>query len=667
MVRQLDPKPILASTAVGRFDAETSGGPEMGPRRLRRDRRGAFLSLMAVGCACWVGAALADVSARFDRDEVHEGETVQLVIESDRMVGEGPDLGVLATDFEVRGTAASSQIQIINGRQSATRSWQIVLAPKRSGVIEVPPIPVGDEQTAPLRLEVSDAPQGAIGAVGDDVFLEIEVGGEGEPVYVQQQLPVAVRLFSALPLRTGEISEPRAEGAVVERLGDDVQYQTEREGREYQVIERRFSLSPERSGELRIPPIRFTGELRTAGRGGVGRAGLPDIFRDPVFDRFSSGVFGRGEPVRARTEAVTLDVLPVPDGFAARHWLPARALTIDDSWAQDPPNFVNGEPVVRELTITAAGLSGSQLPQLDMPAPDGVRAYGDPAEAETRTDGKSLFGVSRQAFTLMPARGGELRFPEVRLAWWDLNAGEERVAVVPARVFDATGAVRPSSGEVAPDVSAARLDPATAEAGDASEPSDAQGSPAPRAGEPRRPLFLLPVLIVLALLWLLWSRRRAWADRFAGLLIPIADVFARMRGRRAAAATVTPGLETERRPGLGGDPYAGLRTAAANNDAPACARELLVVARGGWPDAPPSSLGEIAARLETLGGARALSAARLVRALDAALYGPSADHWTGAALADVVPAALADLAGRRDRDAGGDLPLPPLYPGRDGA
>lgn len=645
---------------------------------LRITRRRASLVLAVLVLGPWACAALAEVSARFDRAEVHEGETLQLVIESDRMTGDGPDLSVLGADFEVRGTATSSQIQIINGRQSATRSWQVVLAPKRTGVIEVPPIPVGDEQTSPLRLTVSDAPQGAVGDAGDDVFLDIEVGGADAPVYVQQQLPVTVRLFTALPLRMGEISEPRPEGAVVERLGEDVQYQTTRQGREYQVIERRFSLSPERSGELRIPPVRFSGELRTADRGGAGRAGLPNLFRDPVFDRFAPGMFGRGDPVRARTEAVTLDVQPVPDGFAGRDWLPARALAIDDSWERDPPNFADGEPATRVLTITATGLSGSQLPQLRMPAPDGARVYGEPPEVETRTDGKSLFGVSRQRFTVIPTRSGELRFPAIELPWWHMDSGEERRALVPARVFDAAGVALPPSPGTSGQV--AGLAGAADSPGDDGMQPDA--GPTRRADEPRRPLFLLPLLAGAALLWFLWSRRAELGPWLGGASDGLAGTLARIRwpwrpGGQIDAAAAEAGARS--RTGLGSvvsarprDPYSALRAAAARHDARACARELLAAARHCWPEAPPSSLGEVAARLDgtgqaargAAGVAAGVAAARSIGALDSALYGPQAADWRGEELAATVPAAFAALADRRSKASDVDLPLPPLYPRR---
>ncbi len=74
-----------------------------------------------------------------------------------------PDLTALADDFDVLGTSQGSEIRIVNGQRSDKRSWRITLAPKSIGTVEIPPIDVGDERTAPLTLTVS---AGAAGRPG---------------------------------------------------------------------------------------------------------------------------------------------------------------------------------------------------------------------------------------------------------------------------------------------------------------------------------------------------------------------------------------------------------------------------------------------------------------------------------------------------------------------
>jgi hypothetical protein len=533
-------------------------------------------------------------------------------------------------------------------------------------------MPVGDQRTPALRLIVTETPQEPAGVPGDDLFLEVDVGGDGGPVFVQQQVPLTVRLYSALPLRGGELSSPRPDGAVLERLGEDVQYSTTRNGRRYQVIERRFSLSPERSGELRIPSVSFSGDLRSADGGPFGDDRLAHLFRDPLFERFSSG-FERGEPVRARARAVTLEVEPQPDAFSGRWWLPARELAIDDSWERDPPALARGEPATRTLTITATGLAGSQIPEIAVPAPDAVRVYAGDVEAETRTDGEQLFGVSRQQVNVMPTAGGSVTFPEIRVRWWDVEAGREREAVVPARRLQVAGSAGGAATAATPDGAGATAgSPApgtTARAG-----ADAGGGAAPadtgipnRLAETRRPVgwLLLAAAVVgaLALLWRLRHRlphlRLPDPRRLAGARAGAAASRALKAAGGAAKRTRAPAV----RPVGGSAQASALRAAAAQGDARGAAQTLLGLARRHWGATAPASLGGIAARLAADGTTAGEQAAAAVRGLEASLYGPRAGAWDGTGFAEQVLPGVTGRAAESGTEAS-DEPLAPLYPQR---
>src|SRR3546814_15719966 len=86
-------------------------------------------------------------------------------------------------------------------------------------------------------------------------------------------------------LLDGDLDTPQVDGADLRRIGDDVSYQRVIAGRRYQTLERRFVMSPERSGELTLGGPRFRG--RTL-------AGL----RDPLF--------GGARAISAAGESVTL-------------------------------------------------------------------------------------------------------------------------------------------------------------------------------------------------------------------------------------------------------------------------------------------------------------------------------------------------------------------------
>ena len=644
--------------------------------------RNVLPALLLLALAAGPATALADLRAGLDRRQVHEGDGVTLTIERD---GTGPsaspDLTPLQQDFEVQGTSQGSQIRIVNGARSDTTSWQITLAPKHTGVLAIPSITVGTERTQPLSLTVAAAPQGALGQPGDNLFVEVEVG-EGnralsEGVMVQQQVPLTVRLFSTRPLIGGELGEPRVADAVISKLGEDRQYRTQRDGRDYAVVERRYSLSPEKSGDLQIPPIVFKGSVRSA-QGQNQRRGIPGgVFDDPGLDRFFQapalerffggsdpfGAFDRGEPVRAQSKALDLRVQARPDGVAGSNWLPAQGLEIADSWTQNPPQLRVGEPVSRTLTLTAKGLAGAQIPAVDLPAVDGLRVYPEQTQHETRTDGETIYGVSHQGLTLIPSQAGALAIPEVRVTWWDTTAQREQVATLPAwnleveaaagqaaaqPLVPAPGPRQTAATQPAPAVPPPDQAPGNAQAGQTpSQGADQTAAPGPA----RIPFYQRPnvyvglALVVAGIVGLIVLRRRraeAGSQRSLGA-----------GPERSSAAKPQPAAQ-----GLGsGETSAvkrALREACDANDPQAAARALLRWAEAVWPEAPPRSLGALAIRITP-------AALEPLKALEERLYARGDQPWDGAALAE----ALADgLAPVNENHRAVQKPLPPLYPER---
>lgn len=618
------------------------------------------------------GLARAEVRASLDRDQVYAGDSLTLIIETDGPDrGERPDLTPLERDFEVGGMGIATETRILNARRFDSTRFRIALTPRATGQLQVPALRLGDQQTSALRLQVDPLPEGGLGIPGDDLFLELDLDADLEHLVVQQQVPLLVRAYSARPLLDYELRLPDLEGAGLSRIGRETGHLTSRNGRQYRVIEWRFSLNPERSGELRIPSLVFVARLQSepaAGRDpfadSFGDERLERLFRDPALERmlgagpWRSGfpMFDRGEPARAQSQALTLTVAPSPDEFAGPHWLPAQALGISDDWAARPPVLAVGEPATRTLTITARGLAGTQLPALEVPMPAGVRTYPPRVERETRSDGNGLIGISRQQVTLIPGSGGEIELPALRLPWWDTNSNQQREAVVPALRLQVAG---PVSAPTAP----APALPGTIAGADAASASDAaRDAPAaqpaaqpavqPTGGAGRRGWWVLALVLLVALGW--WQRRwlpglpRQWWGRLRQARLGAA---ARTAMASTAAEAAVP-VGTRQTDAVAA--RAAVQAACSANDAGGAARALLVWAAARWPAAPPVNLAALAAGVAR-GGAE-------IRALERFLYAPrqgDAD-WDGAPLW----AALHDGLDPAEAPRPPADPLVPLYPTR---
>ncbi len=396
-------------------------------------RSGKFVRLYLAISALLLLTSLshASVEVSIDRPVVYEGESFTLVISSDAKQREMPDLSLLKKDFYVLGTSSSQQVQIINGVTSAKTSWTITLQAKKSGQLHIPSLRVGKELTNPVQVTVTAPPEASSATEGQHIFIETEIAATNKPVYLQQQILYTVRLVFDEPILEGSLSEPAAENALVEKLGKDNRYSSQRNGKAYTVIERRYAIFPEKSGKLVMPPLRFTGsQVSNAAK----RQPRPRI--DPGLQRFFggdpfAGVFDRGKPVTVQGKDVSIEILPRPASYTSGPWLPSAKLELNDSWVEQPPEFKAGEPVSRTITIQAKGLLATLLPTLKLDAVDGVNVYPEQPVTETRTDGSWVYGISKQSVSYMPTKAGELIIPELELSWWDTNAGVARKEVLP--------------------------------------------------------------------------------------------------------------------------------------------------------------------------------------------------------------------------------------------
>lgn len=632
--------------------------------------RANWLGSMRVFGIIWLGvllclqAAHAAVDVKISQNPVFIGDTFTLTISAEGGSGAEPDLAPLRKDFEIEGTATSTRMSFVNGRISSQLQWRVELRAQRSGELTIPALTVGGERTQAIPLKVSDVPLAGDPkalAAGEHVQIEMHVEAGGENPYVQEQVPLLVRLYLDDSVRKGNYSEPQIAEAVVERVGQERRYSTVRNGRNYRVIERRYAVFPQKSGELRIPPVRFEGEIREQPKAQDGRRGQRSLREglfgdDPFFqdDFFGSDPFddffgGSSKPVRKFSSALTLKVRP--PAVNRGNWLPASALRLRDSWADAPPQLKAGQPVTRTITIEAEGLTGAQIPSIDLPAPAGVRIYREPIDNDTRQGSTGLVGVSRQSVTYIPSNAGDLTLPEMELDWWDTTRDEAATATLPAWRLKVLPGDAGSTRLPPPDEPIVR---GSAEQGSAATSTASEGESMQAWWErwtwPLVGLLLLLALSVLAW-WLLRRPGRLRAERTpAEAVVPVAGA------ARASRAAPAPSRPSEARPPVQ-DKAAlmqSLETACRDRDADAAAHALLALGRACWPDQAPRNLGELADRLS--------AGAEEVRALDRALYGPAGGSWPADALWQALRDGLPIAQLPRDAIAGDGLP--PLYPGQ---
>lgn len=424
-------------------------------------------------------AVAADVTATLDRHTVQMGETVTLNVRvsGNASGADAPDLRALNQDFQILGSSQNSSFSVVNGKASTELTFGVALRPRHVGVLQIPALDVAGSHTTPMQLTVTAPDPTAAAGTTPDVFMESQV--EPSRGYVGQQLTYVLRLFYASRIGGDAPVAPQVDGVEISQLGKGLNYDAERGGRAYRVLELRYALIPQHAGTIEIPAVDFQGQGADP--------------RDP--DSF----FGATVPVSARAPARTIEVRAAPADWGASAWLPARQLSLSlDGWptAQDAPPRV-GQPLNLSMNLQATGLSYEALPALSLPPLEGATVYPDKPVTGNRQDGEWIVGRRQQSFAIVPDRAGTLTIPATTLKWWNVLTDKLEVAQIPAHsitVLPAIGA--PSSTPVA-----------------ASEPAQAA---APIAGTVTTStrwrwiaLASLGLWLLSVLAWWLWRRRRS--------------------------------------------------------------------------------------------------------------------------------------------------------------
>jgi hypothetical protein len=549
--------------------------------------------LLVVISAASLLAATANgaVTTGVDRAIVDLNESFVLKIVIDTAIDLDPDLSVLDENF-LRGQASNlTNTSILNGQIRRSRTLSVPLMAKATGVQEIPSITVGSERSKAIVITVNEP---AIVPPGKaDVFVTSEV--DQTETYVQAQILYRIKVYRAVATRQPSLREPTISGAesLLELVGDERSYDSLLNGRAYKVVERVIAIYPQESGEIAISPARFEARVLRDGR----------ITGRKVFE---SGTH-------------TINILPAPAPpaeFPAASWLPAHDVQLHEQWSREPHEIKAGEPVTRHVTISALGQLETQLPALEPPVVEGMNIYSDKPDLSRRVEVNGIRGIRKDQYAMIGVRGGSVDFPELAVPWWDLAAGEWRVARLPAREIN-IDAANIAAGTVV----------AEAPDSDAELPMSADVSSSVDNYWQKVSQLLAAVLLLTIVAWW-WSTRKVPTVERQPEPPPVYKQQAKY-------------LKAARKAANAGDKN-GVRQA------------LIEWGRLQWPVASPRSIGDLAGRVTA-------PLSEQLRRLSAVSYGNADLDWDGAALAT----ALRSIHALEEQQVTtGDTLLPPLMPPR---
>lgn len=365
-----------------------------------------------------------------DRTRVNTGETVELTLETDDATVFGkPDMSALEADFEVRDTRQLNSLTTLEGNVHATTRWLITLMPKHSGSIEIPSLKLGEMTSQPITLQVVEVEPSAKGEQQklDPVFMEASL--DQDTVYVQAQALLTVRIYHSVSLFDDSNLTPlQVPDARIEKLGDTRTYEKQINGIRHGVIEMRYALYPQQSGDLVIPAQEFSATLvQDTPDAGAAAAIPPGAI---------AGAPKPGRLMRVTSLPMTLKVKPQPANYPANTpWLPARSISLSENWSPDPAHSQIGDSLTRTLQLKAQGLSSAQLPPLPATEVSALRRYPDQPQLSNQAGERGLTGMREEREALVPNRPGAIDIPAVDLVWWNTQEDHLEHSALPARTL----------------------------------------------------------------------------------------------------------------------------------------------------------------------------------------------------------------------------------------
>ncbi|MEZ5787941.1 MAG: BatD family protein [Xanthobacteraceae bacterium] len=453
------------------------------------------------------GLALADVRASLSQNRVALGDSFSLRLEaSGQPEGSAPDLAPLAKDFKVEGSSQTSTTHVINGAVTRSHGWTVTLSPKAVGNLAIPPITVGSESSRPMSIAVVDGatlPRANLTSSGLQVDMTVPDG----TYYVQQEIPVTVRVMATAGLRDIALSEPAASDVIVKQTGEDKSHTETIAGRPVSVIERTYLVTPQKSGELVLPPVVLRGyaDDPDAGRSIFGDDDPFDIFRKQFRSSgFASSLFDRmtnpGREITARSKPLTLKIQARPGQQQASWFLPAKNVELVSQWQPADPVFKVGEASARIVQVVALGAAKEQLPDLHFNDVDGARIYVDRVDDRSVDTGQGTAAVKQYTLSIVPTRAGAVTLPGAEVHWLDAATGEQKTARLSAETIQVGGAATAGASQALP--------PATTPAKVAASSAPVAGAAGEGSDQIAILLGSLIALMLAALLAFWWRSRR---------------------------------------------------------------------------------------------------------------------------------------------------------------
>lgn len=377
-----------------------------GSRQAKRLRAVAFLII----CSAPAVLLAANFTATLDRDTTHVGESVMLSLNFEDASPNGtPSLPPLS-GLRVASVGQSSQVSIVNGKSTASESYNFTLVPTQAGDIAIPALRFqADGKTLtsqPLVLKVlpGDAPANPEATLTNLAFVRLIV--PKTEVYLGEPFPVEIQLYFQ---NVQNVSMPQlhAEGFSLGQATKPTQSRTQLGNFIYNLLVFKMSATAAKVGTLTLGPVESSLTVLIPLNNGRQR--------DP-FSFFGNNMQAR--PTTLFSNPQTMRVLPLPTEKVPDNFNGAVG-EFSLSVSAGPTNVAVGDPITLKVKIAGRGrIDAITLPE--QPQWREFKIY-PPTSTNEFTDALGLSGVKTFEQVLIPQNHEIKMLPPLEFSYFDPN------------------------------------------------------------------------------------------------------------------------------------------------------------------------------------------------------------------------------------------------------
>ncbi|MDA9557126.1 BatD family protein [Vibrio sp.] len=355
-----------------------------------------------------------DLRVSVSKNKVTVNEIFQLKVTiNQRLSSDDIQFQDLLSDFALIGRPNfGNSVTIVNGKRTDRSEWNVNVTATSAGIARIPSFRVAGETSQPIAIQViQDSTRPNM-----DEFVEFQHSLNKNTLYPNESAILHSKLIiKANPrgLQDPKIAPPRVDSPqaiTMEELGEPNQYQTILNGIEVTILEQKYRISSNISGEYTLYSPSFQSQL---------------LYR-----------------ARTGTQAITLDVPPKSFSVSVLNkpanykglWLPTKQLQFHETWfnsqgdaipVSDNVSIKVGESLSRTITLDIEGLSSEQFPKLHFDYPDSLRLYKEKPVFTTINDSVTRMTIKH---VLIPKNEGTFLIPSTKLNWWHSQEKKQNTA-----------------------------------------------------------------------------------------------------------------------------------------------------------------------------------------------------------------------------------------------